>query len=130
MIVLETSALLAIVLAEPGHSALVMRLGDHRREVLLPPHCLLEAHLVLTARHPLRLLTTLATTIDGIDPTYPPFTLDHAQVARQAFDRFGKGRHRAALNFGDCMSYAVAKVAGVGLLYAGEDFAETDVMGV
>ena len=105
-------------------------LGDHRGEVLLPPHCLLEAHLVLTGRHPAPLLVTLAEIVEKIAPAYPAFTIEHAQAACNAFDRFGKGRHRAGLNFGDCMSYAVAKVAGVGLLYAGEDFAETDVMGV
>ena len=112
---------------EPGHLDLEDHLGDHRGEVLLPPHCLLEAHMVLTARHTAPLLVTLAETIAKIAPTFPPFTHEHAAAARVAFDCFGKGRHKAGLNFGDCMSYAVAKVAGVGLLYAGEDFAATDL---
>jgi ribonuclease VapC len=48
-------------------------------------------------------------------------------IARFAFDRYGKGRHKAALNFGDCMSYAVAKARTVPLLYKGQDFQHTDI---
>jgi ribonuclease VapC len=55
------------------------------------------------------------------------FEEEHARVAAEAFARFGKGRHRAALNFGDCMSYAVAKLARQPLLCTGEDFAKTDL---
>ncbi len=56
-----------------------------------------------------------------------PFTRDHLNVAMDAFLRFGRGRHPAALNFGDCMSYAVARLAGMPLLYTGADFAKTDI---
>ena len=57
----------------------------------------------------------------------PPFTLDQAKIARQAYRDFGKGNHPAALNFGDCFSYALAKTLGQPLLYKGRDFAQTDV---
>ena len=56
-----------------------------------------------------------------------PFTEDHARAAAAAFLRYGKGRHPAGLNFGDCMAYAVAKVEGAPLLFTGGDFARTDV---
>lgn len=56
-----------------------------------------------------------------------PFDDRHRRVATDAFLRFGKGRHPAALNFGDCISYATAKVAGAPLLFVGDDFAKTDV---
>jgi ribonuclease VapC len=56
-----------------------------------------------------------------------PFTEEHFEVAADAFHRYGKGRHPAALNFGDCMSYAVAAVGGFPLLYTGNDFAQTDI---
>lgn len=56
-----------------------------------------------------------------------PFEEEHARAAAEAFVQFGKGRHRAALNFGDCMSYAVAKLAGQPLLCTGEDFRKTDL---
>jgi ribonuclease VapC len=52
---------------------------------------------------------------------------DHAQIARQAFRQYGKGRHPAALNFGDCFSYALAKATGLPLLFKGEDFGKTDI---
>jgi ribonuclease VapC len=59
-----------------------------------------------------------------------PVTEEQARIARQAFVDFGKGRHPAGLNFGDCFSYALAKVAGRPLLFKGEDFSKTDVESV
>lgn len=56
-----------------------------------------------------------------------PFTEEHAHLARQAYTQFGKGRHRAGLNFGDCFAYALAKATGEPLLYKGEDFRKTDI---
>lgn len=52
---------------------------------------------------------------------------DHAEAARVAYRRFGRGRHRAGLNFGDCFSYALAKISGEPLLFKGDDFAHTDI---
>ena len=54
-------------------------------------------------------------------------TLDHGELARQAFLDFGKGRHQAGLNFGDCFAYALAKATGEPLLFKGNDFALTDI---
>jgi ribonuclease VapC len=56
-----------------------------------------------------------------------PVTLDHGEIARQAFLDFGKGRHKAGLNFGDCFSYALAKSTGEPLLFKGADFSHTDI---
>ena len=56
-----------------------------------------------------------------------PFTAEHASLARDAWRRFGKGRHKAGLNLGDCFSYALAKERGQPLLFKGEDFAATDI---
>ena len=56
-----------------------------------------------------------------------PVTREHGGLARQAFLDFGKGRHRAALNFGDCFAYALAKATGEPLLFKGEDFSNTDI---
>ncbi|MCC6196962.1 MAG: type II toxin-antitoxin system VapC family toxin [Burkholderiales bacterium] len=56
-----------------------------------------------------------------------PVTEEQAHLARQAYADFGKGRHKAALNFGDCFAYALAKATGEPLLYKGEDFRKTDV---
>ncbi len=56
-----------------------------------------------------------------------PVTVDHGDLARQAFVDFGKGRHKAGLNFGDCFSYALAKATGERLLFKGNDFSQTDI---
>jgi ribonuclease VapC len=56
-----------------------------------------------------------------------PFTESQALIARRAFELFGKGRHPAGLNFGDCMSYAAAKESGEELLFKGTDFGQTDI---
>ena len=61
----------------------------------------------------------------GITPI--PFGADHWRVAVEAYERFGKGRHPVALNFGDCMSYAVARLAGEPLLFVGDGFGRTDI---
>lgn len=59
--------------------------------------------------------------------TIEPVTVDHGDLARQAFLDFGKGRHKAGLNFGDCFSYALAKATGEALLFKGNDFKQTDI---
>ena len=56
-----------------------------------------------------------------------PVTLEHGELARQAFLDFGKGRHKAGLNFGDCFAYALARATGEALLFKGDDFALTDI---
>ncbi|MDR4308312.1 type II toxin-antitoxin system VapC family toxin [Chelatococcus sambhunathii] len=56
-----------------------------------------------------------------------PVTVEHGELARQAFLDFGKGRHKAGLNYGDCFAYALAKAAGEPLLFKGDDFRQTDI---
>jgi len=58
---------------------------------------------------------------------FEPVTLEHGELARRAFLDFGKGRHRAGLNYGDCFSYALAKATGEPLLFKGNDFRQTDI---
>ena len=57
-----------------------------------------------------------------------PVTVEHGELARQAFVDFGRGRHKAGLNYGDCFSYALAKATGEPLLFKGNDFGQTDIM--
>lgn len=57
-----------------------------------------------------------------------PFDAEQAVIAIEAFRRFGKGRHPAALNFGDCAAYALARATGEPLLFKGDDFSQTDVL--
>jgi ribonuclease VapC len=88
---------------------------------------LAEALIVLTAR--LRGDSTLALRelLRAIEAEVIPFTDDHGRSALQAYLRFGKGRHPAALNFGDCLCYATASLASQPLLYVGDDFSRTDI---
>lgn len=126
MIVLETSALVAMVVGEPAARDLFHR-ASLALAVVLPAHCLLETHIVLAARFPPAMLATLDAVVAKLGVTIRPFTAAHLAAAREAFLAYGKGRHPAGLNFGDCMSYGVAKSEGLPLLFVGEDFARTDV---
>lgn len=65
--------------------------------------------------------------LDRVGIALVPVTAEHVEAARHAWRRFGKGNHRAELNFGDCLAYALAKTTGEPLLFKGEDFTHTDV---
>ncbi len=127
MIAVDASAVIAIVKEEPDHE----RYGDliaSDRTVMAAP-TLLETKMVLSRllddADADRLLDGLV--LGGLNVI--DFTPSMADAAVDAFRRFGKGQgHPAQLNFGDCMSYAVAKVRGVPLLYKGSDFAQTDIV--
>ena len=62
-----------------------------------------------------------------LDVQMQPVTIHHARLAREAYRRFGKGRHPAGLNYGDCFSYALASLTGEPLLFKGNDFKQTDI---
>ena len=69
----------------------------------------------------------LDTLLESAQIELVPVTVEHLEAARRAWRRFGKGNHPAALNFGDCFAYALAKATGEPLLFKGEDFARTDI---
>lgn len=124
--VLDSSAIVAIHLREPGHERLIDRI-DGAEVLVVGVPTLLETAMVLTARlgHDARPL--LFAFLRRMDAEVVPFHEEHLDAAAAAFLRYGRGRHPAALNFGDCMSYAVASVAGMPLLFTGEDFGRTDI---
>jgi ribonuclease VapC len=125
-VILDTSALAAIFFGEPDAALYIQLIHD-------ADHCLMSAGNFLE----------LSIVIEGqIGPNagrqcdvffrraniiIEPFTVEQAHVARQAFLDFGKGRHAAGLNFGDCFAYALAKITGEALLFKGEDFKKTDI---
>ena len=123
--IVDSSALLAIVLRENGWEALVDKLSAEPAGAGAPT--LAEAGIVLTARLGARGRSLLARVVQEAHIEVVPFTDAHWPIAIDAYARFGKGRHAADLNFGDCLTYAVARVAGQPLLYVGEDFARTDL---
>ena len=124
--VLDSSAIVAIHLKEPGHERLIEAI-DRAEVVVAGIPTLLETAMVLTARLGQDARPILAAFLRRIEAEAVPFNDDHLDAATTAYLRFGRGRHPAALNFGDCMAYAVAAVAGMPLLFTGEDFARTDI---
>lgn len=124
--IVDTSALLAILFQEPGFEVLVEKLVAAKQVAVGAP-TLAEAVLVLRDRakgDPHRILTRL---LKHFRIEIYPFDTRHWQVAGRAFQEFSKGRHPARLNFGDCLAYATAKVAARPLLFVGEDFPKTDL---
>ena len=124
--VLDSSAIVAIHLREPGHERLIGRIDAAEAFVVGVP-TVLETALVLTARLGQDARPMIFAFLRRLDAEVVPFNEEHLDAAAAAFIRFGRGRHPAALNFGDCMSYAVASVAGLPLLFTGEDFSRTDI---
>lgn len=124
--VVETSALLAILQNEPERGAF-NRAIENADACLLSTAAFVETSIVLEARYGADGLRYLDFFLNQANIHLVPVDRDQALIARQAFSRFGKGRHPAALNFGDCFSYALAKARGEVLLYKGDDFAKTDL---
>lgn len=124
--IVDASALVAIVLAEHAHDRLIAAL-DEAPSVGIGAPTVVETRLVLARRLGRAASATLALLMESCGAVVVPFETRHADVAMEAHWRFGKGRHPAALNFGDCMTYAVARLAGEPLLCVGDDFAQTDL---
>jgi ribonuclease VapC len=124
--ILDSSAIVAIVLREPGWEALLQRLADADTVAVGAP-TLAEAGIVLSVRLGRDSRGLLQGLLRECDATTVPFGEEHWREALDAFARFGRGRHRARLNFGDCLAYAVAKLAGQPLLCLGDDFGRTDI---
>jgi len=126
MIAIDTSALLAIVLAEPASDACIAALENEAR-VLMSAGTLAEALAVADRRMRAREMTWL---IEGIGIEIVPVTPAVARRVAEAYERWGKGVNPAGLNFGDCFSYEVAKQHSCPLLFVGENFSKTDVESV
>jgi ribonuclease VapC len=125
-VVLDTSALLAILLRERGHEALSELLAD-AEDPLISAATLLEASIVMQAK-------TGDDGVDALDALVAAASVRcvavdciQALVARDAYARYGKGRSSAALNFGDCFAYALARVQRRPLLFKGDGFSATDI---
>lgn len=124
--VLDTSAVVAILFDEPARRTLTEAIeADPVR--LLSAANLLESALVVEARRGEAAGRELDLLLHRACVDMVSVTADHVEIARQAWRRYGKGRHAAALNFGDCFAYALARSSGEALLHVGEDFTRTDV---
>lgn len=124
--IVDTSVLLAIVFREPGHDALIDRFVSADAVACGAP-TLAETGIVLQARLGPKADGLLERILDEFGVQEIPFGEVHWREAVAAYRRYGKGRHKANLNFGDCMAYATARLAGTPLFYVGDDFGKTDI---
>jgi ribonuclease VapC len=124
--IVDSSALIAIVVREPGYERLVDKLRTAGVAAAGAP-TLAETGLVLHARLGAKADGLLERMLDEFGVQEIPFGEIHWREAVEAFRKYGKERHVASLNFGDCMTYATAKLAGAELLYVGDDFSHTDI---
>ena len=134
---LDSSALIAILFSEPGYLDLVDRIlaAD---DVRIGSPTLVETRMVFTGRLRQKsspgpsgkpgLVELIDQLLTELGVGIVPFGEREAHIAADAFRRFGRGRHPAGLNFGDCLAYATAVAAQDTLLYVGDDFAKTDII--
>jgi len=125
-VILDRSAIVAVVLREPGCEELVRKIAGAETVGVGAP-TLAEAGIVLTARLERDARGLLQGLLREWGAVSVAFGEEHWREALSAYSRFGRGRHRARLNFGDCLSYAVARLAGETLLCTGDDFRRTDL---
>ncbi|MER9576175.1 type II toxin-antitoxin system VapC family toxin [Mesorhizobium sp. M0189] len=122
--VIDTSAVVAILRSEPEATRLERALvSDPIR--LVPATCVLEARMVLVSRRGEHALAEIDLWLRKIEADIIP--VDLVDLATQGWLTYGKGHHPAALNFADCLSYALAKRADEPLLFIGKDFSQTDI---
>ncbi|MBS1846203.1 MAG: type II toxin-antitoxin system VapC family toxin [Actinobacteria bacterium] len=125
--ILDGSALVAVLIQEPGYEALELKMREADLLATGAP-TLVEADLVLARRTRDDMgRIALSRFRRDLGVVVIPFGERHREAAADAFSRFGRGRHPASLNYGDCMSYATARVADEALLFVGDDFAQTDI---
>jgi ribonuclease VapC len=127
---LDASAIIAIIAGEDDAASLTARL-DRAETVLTSPIALFEAVLGLARIgnvEPGAVIPTLESFLQETGAQTIPIDAHVARAAIAAFERFGKGRHPAALNLGDCFAYACARLSGVALLCKGNDFPRTDAV--
>lgn len=124
--VIDTSAIIAILRSEPEAAALERTVVANPIR-LVPATCVLEARMVLVSRRGEHALAEIDLWLARIEADIVPVDADLVNVATQAWLTYGKGRHPAALNFADCFSYALAKRADEPLLFIGKDFSQTDI---
>ncbi|HMI82061.1 MAG TPA: type II toxin-antitoxin system VapC family toxin [Solirubrobacterales bacterium] len=124
--ILDSSAVIAVVFREKPHERLEELLAEAGSVAIGAP-TLFETAMVALGRMGTEGEALVERFLEDLKVKVLPFGEQHWEAATDAFIRFGKGRHPAVLNFGDCMSYATAQIAGEPLLFVGNDFARTDI---
>lgn len=127
--IVETSALVAIVKREPGYERYISAIAASEEAPLMSASNLLETAIIVDRLGDRDASRTFSAIIDELEIEIAPFTEQQAHIARTAYTDFGKGTgHKAQLNFGDCFAYALAKDSRRPLLFKGNDFSETDIV--
>jgi ribonuclease VapC len=126
-LILDTSAVIAVIREEVDSRRIVARL-EAAGEIGIGTPTLTESSLVLVGRYGPAGQAMLGRFLEENEVIDIPFGRGHWNLAAAAFMRYGKGRHPAALNYGDCMAYATAQIAAAPLLFIGDDFSKTDVV--
>lgn len=126
-VVLDTSAVAAVILGEPDAEAFAAAIVRHTGELSLSAATRVELGIVVESRQGAAAVDDLRALLNRLAVTVEPVDARQAMTALVAWRRFGKGRHPAGLNFGDCFSYALARTLGASLLFKGDDFAKTDI---
>jgi len=127
---LETSAIVEYFIIGPEYARITEALASAQTRFYVSPTVIFETTTVLASKRRIEIheaAELLHEFLAELDAEIIPITEETASPAINAFARYGKGRHPAKLNFGDCFSYAGAQAAGVGLLYVGDDFPHTDL---
>ncbi len=125
--VIDTSALVAILQNEPDRRAFneAIEAAESRS---ISTASLVEASIIIESRYGPDGTRSLDLFVSKSEISLVPVDSDQAYLARNAFRQYGKGRHPAGLNFGDCFSYALAKALDEPLLFKGDDFTQTDIV--
>ncbi|HEY1409336.1 MAG TPA: type II toxin-antitoxin system VapC family toxin [Promineifilum sp.] len=124
--ILDSSAIITVFLKQPDHETVLRKMVE-ARVIGVGAATLVETAIVLSARMKRDMRGSLTRFIEENQVITIPLTEGHYGIAVSAWLKYGKGRHPAALNFGDCLAYATAKAAELPLLSVGEDFPQTDL---
>jgi ribonuclease VapC len=127
--ILDTSAVIAVLFGEPEADSYT-RLIHGADRCLISSGTFLELSIVIERQTGPEVARQCDMFFRRAGIVVEPFTVEQAHIARQAFHDFGKGRHPAGLNFGDCFAYALTKTSGEPLLFKGENFKRTDIASV
>ena len=125
--ILDSSAIVSVLFEEDGHGRVADAL-DTANLLAIGAPTLFETGMVAVGAFDLHGRALVSQFLERWNVLVTPFEARHWQVAADAFVRYGKGRHPARLNYGDCMTYATARLAEMPLLFVGKDFAKTDLV--
>jgi len=129
--ILDTSPLIAILAKEPDSDRYIEAISHARAgRCRISAANFVELSIVIEGQFGADVLQQCDALFRRVGIVIEPVTVDQAHAARQAFHDFGKGRHPAGLNYGDCFAYALAKTTGEPLLFKGDDFKKTDIASV